>query len=173
MTRHLSLIISGACAVLLVLAPAAAFFYLFNLESFAKLFINGDGWSIKWSTVSQGQWYGQWIITALYISIGLVGIYYLRRAFANFAKGEYFNLSNSQDLQRFSVLLLLQTLSTPLHFALSSVLLSLNHPAGEKMLSVSFGSSEFRAIGVALILWVMSKLLVEGSKLQAENRQFV
>ena len=54
-----------------------------------------------------------------------------------------------------------------------SVVLSLNHPAGERMLTISLGSNEFKAIGVALVLWVMSELLIEGCRLQTENQQFV
>lgn len=173
MTRRLSLVISWACAVLMMLVPAVALFFLVNLESFAGFVRSSIGVPIQWQTVSDRQWYAQWLLMALYVSIGLFGLYFLRRAFANFANGELFNLTNSRDLRGFSILLLIQALATPLHFALSSVLLSLNHPAGQKMLSISFGSNEFRAVGVALVLWVMSNLLVEGCRLQTENRQFV
>lgn len=173
MTRRLSLTVSSACTALLILMPIAALFYLIRLESFAELVIGSANMPIQWSTVSDTQWYAQWALTALYLSLGLCGVYFLRRAFANFAKGEFFTQANSQDLRRFAILLLIQTLSTPLHIAFSSVLLSLNHPAGQKMLSISFGSNELKAVSVALVIWVMSNLLVEASKLQNENRQFV
>lgn len=173
MTRSLSLLISWSCAALLIFVPTIALFFLIDLESFGRLVRNSIGFNIQWNTVSGLQWYALWALVALYISIGLVGLYFLRRAFANFAAGELFNLENSRNLRRFSVLLLVQALVTPLYFALSSILLSLNHPAGEGMLSISFGANELRAIGVGLVLWVMSNLLVEGSKLQTENRQFV
>lgn len=173
MTRRLSLLISWSCAALLIMVPTAALFFLVDLDSFGRFVRNSIGLKIQWNTVSDPQWYALWALLALYVSIGLAGLYFLRRAFANFAVGELFNLKNSRDLRRFSMLLLVQALVTPLHFGLSSVLLSLNHPAGERMLSVMFGSNELRAIGVGLVLWVMSNLLVEGSKLQTENRQFV
>lgn len=173
MTRRLSLLISWSCTALLILVPFAALFFLFDLGSFRHLVRNSFGLAIQWRTVSDAQWYGMWVLMAFYVSIGLAGLYFLRRAFANFANGELFNMDNSRDLRRFSILLLVQAIVTPLHFAASSVLLSLNHPAGQKMLSISFGSNEMRAIGVALVLWVMSNLLVEGCKLQTENRQFV
>lgn len=173
MTRRLSLMISWSCLALLVLVPAISVYLLTHLDVFAELTRKSLDMPIVWQTVSVGQWYGLWAITALYVSLGLVGVFFLRRAFENFAKGELFNLTNSRDLWRFSILLLVQALATPLHFSLTSVLLSLNHPAGERMLSISFGSNELRAIGVALVIWVMSNLLVEGCKLQTENRQFV
>lgn len=173
MTHRLSLLISWGCVALLILVPAAALFFLISPDSFVEFVRRSIGLPIQWQTVSTGQWHVLWALTALYVSIGLAGVYFLRRAFANFARGELFNPINSRDLRRFSILLLIQALVTPLHFALSSMLLSINHPAGQKMLSISFGGNEFRAVGVALVLWVMSNLLVEGCKLQTENRQFV
>jgi len=49
----------------------------------------------------------------------------------------------------------------------------MNHSAGQKILSVSFGSDEAKVIALAMILWVMSDLLVIASKLESENKQFI
>jgi hypothetical protein len=70
-------------------------------------------------------------------------------------------------------LLFAQALAKPLCFSIYSVLLSINHPAGQKILSVSFGSDEVKVIALAMILWVMSDLLFKGSKLESENKQFI
>ena len=161
MTRRLSLLISWAATALLVLVPLAAIYYLADLAAFAKLARVSIGLPIQWQTVTQAQVLALWTLTALYVSIG------------HFAQGELFNSANSRDLRRFAILLLIHALASPLHFALSSVLLSLNHPAGQKMLSIAFGSNELKAIGVALVFWVMSNLLVEGGRLQTENQQFI
>ncbi|MEM7097909.1 MAG: DUF2975 domain-containing protein [Pseudomonadota bacterium] len=173
MSRKLSAVISWVCLVILVLVPIFGMGYLIRIESFAAFVQGSIGLPIQWSTVSNAQWYGLWVITAVFVSIGLVGLYFLRRAFVNFAKGEFFNTSNSRDIRRFSILLLAQALATPLHITLSSLLLSANHPAGQKMLSIAFGSNELKAIGVALVLWVLSDLLVQACHLDAENKQFV
>lgn len=173
MSRRISRLISWGCSALLVSLPLAALFFLINLGAFSRFVGSSFSLPIQWHSVSVGQWYGLWVVMALYVSIGLTGLFFLRRAFANFAAGELFNPANSRDLRRFAGLLLVQAVATPLHFALSSVLLSLNHPAGEKILSITFGSNELNAIAVGLVLWVMSDLLVEGSRLQTENQQFV
>lgn len=173
MTRRFSLLISWGCAAILVLTPIAALYLLWSIDSFAALTRESIGLPIQWHTVANWQWYTLWLLTMLYLSIGLIGLYFLRRAFVNFAKGELFNLANSRNLRRFSIFLLAQGLIMPVHFALSSVLLSVNHPAGEKMLSISLGSNELLNIALAMLLWVMSDLLVEGCKLQTENRLFV
>ena len=168
MTRRFSLLIAWGCTALLIVTPLAAVYFLLNLQAFAALTKKSIGLAIvDW------QWYALWGSTLLYLAIGLAGLYFLRRPFTNFARGELFNLANSRNLRRFSILLFAQALLKPLHFALSSVLLSVNHGAGNKVLSISFGSGEVRMIAIALVFWVMSNLLIEGGKLQAENRQFV
>ncbi len=173
MTRQFSRLIALGCMAILFTTPFIALYLLINIELFAAIAKSNLGLPIQWQTVSNMQWYSLWLLTVSYIAIGLAGLYFLRRAFSNFAKGQLFNHSNSRDLRLFSILLFAQALAKSLHFSLSSVLLSMNHPAGQKMLSVSFGSGEIKVIALAMILWVMSDLLVRGSKLESENKQFI
>lgn len=173
MTRKFSLLISWGCIAWLIALPLGALYFLFSMHEFAELSKNNIALAIEWHTVDTWQWYSLWSITMLYLAIGMAGLYFLRRPFANFSRGQLFNLANSRDLHRFSLLLFIQAFAKPLIFALSGVLLSWNHGAGNKMLSVTFGSSEIKMIAIAIIFWVMSNLLIEAGKLQAENRQFV
>jgi len=173
MTRQFSRLIALGCVVVLVTAPITALYFLINIDQFADVARNNITLPIQWQTVSDIQWYSLWLLTVIYVAIGIAGLYYLRRAFANFAKGQLFNISNSRDLRLFSILLFAQALAKPLHFSIFNVLLSMNHPAGQKMLSVSFGSDEVKVIALAMILWVMSDLLVRGSRLESENKQFI
>lgn len=173
MTRQFSQLIAGGCIAILLAAPVVALYFLINIELFAAMARASLNLPIQWQTVSDMQWYGLWLLTLCYVAIGLTGLYFLRRAFSNFARGELFNLNNSRDLRRFSILLFAQAFAKPLHFSMSSLLLSINHPAGEKMLSVSLGSGEIKVIVLAMILWVMSDLLVRASKLETENKQFI
>ena len=69
--------------------------------------------------------------------------------------------------------MILQGVAKPVHFALASVILSLKHPAGERLLSISIGSDVAVLMIAGFILWVLADLLVEGSKADTENRQFV
>jgi len=173
MTQRISLLIVWGCTAVLLLVPAYALFLLWDIQAFMALVKSGMGLPIRWDTVESWQWYAVWLMSGLYVSFGLFGLYFLRRAFQYFSRGELFNLANSSDLRRFSVFLLIQTCFQPVHFAVSSVLLSFNHPSGEKLLSFSFGTNELKSVFVALILWVMSDFLVEACRLDNENRQFV
>jgi len=173
MTRQFSRLVALGCMAILIVVPVAALYFLINIEQFSAIARSNLGLPIQWQTVSNTQWYSLWLLTVFYVAIGLAGLYFLRRAFSNFAKGQLFNHSNSHDLRLFSILLFAQALAKPLHFSVSSILLSMNHPAGQKMLSISFGSNEVEVIALAMILWVMSDLLVKGSKLENENKQFI
>lgn len=173
MTRQFSRLIALGCMVILITAPIIALYFLINIDQFADIARNNIALPIQWQTVSDMQWYSLWLLTVIYVAIGLAGLYYLRHAFSNFAKGQLFNTSNSRDLRLFSILLFAQALAKPLHFSIFSVLLSINHSAGQKILSVSFGSDEVKVIALAMILWVMSDLLFKGSKLESENKQFI
>lgn len=173
MTRQFSRLIALACMAVLMAAPVTALYLLTNIDLFASMTKDNLGLPIQWQTVSDKQWYILWLLTVLYVSPALAGLYFLRRAFFNFANGQLFNLSNTRDLRLFSILLFAEAIAKPLHFSFSSILLSINHPAGQKMLSVSFGSGEIKVIALAMILWVMSDLLLIGSKLETENKQFI
>ncbi len=173
MTQQFSRLIALGCMAILITIPLILLYFLINIELFAAIARNNLGLPIQWQTTSDIQWYSLWLLTVIYVATGLAGLHFLRRAFSNFAKGQLFNHSNSRDLRLFSILLFAQALAKPLHLSISSMLLSMNHPAGQKMLSVSIGSDEVKVIALAMVLWVMSDLLVRGSKLESENKQFI
>jgi len=173
MSRRFPLLISWGCVAIILLATITMILFFINIDWFAGVAKSNMGMPIIWGTVEQWQWYSLWLISLLYILIGLFGLYYLHLAFAKIAQGELFNSTNSTNIKRFSVLLFVQMIAKPIYFSLTSVLLSLNHPAGEKMLLVSFGSQEILTLGLAMMLWVISDLLITGSKLQSENQQFI
>ncbi len=173
MKNTLSLVIARGCTAILALAPMVALYFLIDIQTFLSLASTNLAIAIQWHTVTPFQAYMFWLLTCLSMLPGLVGLYYLRRAFANFALGELFNETNSTHLKRFSQFLAIQALATPLHLAFSSLLLSINHPAGQKILSISFGSNEIKTLGLAVIFWVISDLLVKASQIEQENKQFV
>lgn len=173
MTRKLAALVAWLCTVWLVALPAAALCFLVRIDDFGAMAISNLAMPIQWYTVSHGQWYALWAITALYLALGYAGAWYLRKAFASFASGDWFDTDNSRFLRRYAALLILQGVVKPLHFGLASIILSLNHPAGERLLSISVGSEVAVLIVAGFILWVLADLLVEGARADTENRQFV
>ncbi|MGH1543312.1 MAG: hypothetical protein ACRBHB_23110 [Arenicella sp.] len=173
MSKKLSYLISWGSMATIALMLIVLFSFLIDIAWFAELAQSNLRLPIYWTTVEQWQWYLLWASTAVYLAIGLFGLYFLHLAFRKIATGELFNLANSLNIRRFSILLLVQALAKPICFSGASVLLSLNHPEGEKVFSLFFGSQELTLIALAMIFWVVSDLLVAGSRLQSENRQFI
>ncbi|MBX2847045.1 MAG: DUF2975 domain-containing protein [Acidiferrobacterales bacterium] len=173
MTQRLSYLIATMCLAVLLLLPLAALWLLFNPELFTQIAQRNLPFQIIWESVESSQMITAWFVSALYMGVGLTGLFFLRRAFLNFAKGKLFDESTTRDLRRFSIFVFIQGLITPIYYACLSVILSWNHPPGQKMLSVTFGSNELRFIGLALIFWVICDLLLEAEKLKQENQQFI
>lgn len=173
MTTRLAGLVYALCTIWLVLLPAGALYLLLDINRFASIAAMNLRQPIQWHSVTSAQWYGLWVLTVLYAAIGYAAVFYLRRAFGSFARGAWFDVHNSRNLRRFALLMIGQGLAKPVHFAIASVLLSIKHPPGEKVLAVSLGSGELILITTGLIMWVLADLLVEGMKADAENRQFV
>jgi len=173
MSRKFSYLISWCSLMAIAVIVALLFSLLINIPWLAELAQSNLQLPIHWATVQDWQWYLLWVVTAAHLSIGIFGLYFLHLAFRKIAAGELFNLSNSLNMRRFAILLVIQALTKPIHLSITSVILSLNHPKGEKVLSILFGSQELTMIVLAMIFWVVSDVLVAGSRLQFENRQFV
>lgn len=173
MTRRCSQVVAWTCAGLILLQVLLGVYGLIDISAFARVSQRTLALPIQWMSVQTVQWYVLLAITIVLALPGVAALYFLRRPFTKFARGEFFNDANSRDLRRFAVLLLVQALLRPLHLALASVVLSFNHGPGQKLLSLTLGSHELQAIGLALVFWVLASLLLEGARLQRENRQFV
>jgi hypothetical protein len=168
-----SILVVWACTLALVASLAIALYLLFDVEAFRELAMANINIAIQWETVSDVQIYVLWALAVLSFLPIAFGLYYLRRAFVLFANGEYFTIKNSRDLRRFSVCLIVQAVVSPFYYMFSSVLLSLNHPANEKVLAIQVGSNELKTIVLGIIFLVVSDLLVQATSLENENRQFV
>ena len=173
MTRYFSLVITWGCRLLMVALPVTSIYLLLDQPAFTRMVASTTGLRVRWETVEPVQLYALWLLVTIYYALSVFGLNFLSRAFSSFARGDRFNTANSRNLRLFSILLFIQALVTPLLFAISSVVLSLNHPAGEHMLAVRMGSPEITRAVLAMIFWTTSELLLEGSRLEEENRLFV
>lgn len=173
MSKRISQLICWICLTTIFVASTAILISPFKLYLFARFARSNLEVPILWNTVATWQWYGLWVLTVIVVFISLVGVYFLYKAFKGFASGELFNLESSINLRRFSIILLLQVVLKPLYISIAGILLSINHPAGQKVLIISLGSEQVSSLVLGLIIWVLGDMLVAGHSLQAENRQFV
>ena len=171
--RRLSFVIYWCCNLMLITAPVLLIISIFDTALFTDMVKNTVKLSIRWNTVESAQWIVLWCLMIGFFAIGYVGIYFLRKAFQNFAAENWFTLSNSINIKRFAKLLLIQSIAAPILFTVSGLILSFNHPPNEKILAIMLGSNEIKAIVVALIFLVISHILVVGHTIDSENKTFL
>jgi len=173
MIKQFSQIISWGSAVLMLWFPLYGIYFLLDISRFSASLHEGLRLPIQWQTVEPWQLYTFLLITFCFWSLAVASLFYLRRAFSAFAAGELFTVENSRSIRVFAVLVFAQALTKPLQGAIGSVLLSLNHPDGQRMLSLSLGSDTVQTIGLSMILWIVAEILITAHRLENENQQFV
>lgn len=173
MFSKISFLIAVLCKVFVIFVLITSVYLLIDIETFKGLIRSATQLPIEWSTVSNLQWYAVWFLAIFNQLIGATGLLFLALAFQNFSKGELFNIVNSRYLRLFAIFIFIQALFSPIHFGLNSLVLSLNHPEGEQILSITFGLSELKLIFLASVLWILSELLLRAHEVESENRQFV
>lgn len=171
--RTLSLVIYWCCNLVLFVTPLLFLLSVFETSLFTNMIRRSLNLQIQWHTVGDVQWIVLWCSMLVFIGIGYAGIYFLRKSFQNFAAGDWFSLSNSLNVNRFAKLLLVQSIATPILFTVSGLILSFNHPPGQKILALSFGTNEFKGVMVSIIFLVISHILVVGHNIDDENKHFL
>ena len=173
MSKRLARLLAWFIAVTIVIVGLGLAYYLVNLTAFQTLMEKNLAFPIRWETVKTWQLYTAWSLSAAYVLTGLAGLGYLHLALKQLGNGDTFSLSTSRWLRRFSVYLMIQAVFQPVYMALMSLLLSLRHPAGQKMLVISAGSNELKLLGLGVIFWIISDLLLKARLLEKENQQFI
>ncbi len=173
MVKLFSQLIAWGSAFAMICVPVYGVYLVLDISRFSALLYEANRLPIQWQTVESWQLYLLWFVAALVWALAIAALYYLNRAFTAFAKGEFFNLANSRAIRFFAVLVFAQAIAKPIQLAIASVVLSINHPEGQRMLSLSVGSDTLQTIGLSMILWIVGELLVAAHQLENENQQFV
>ena len=105
--------------------------------------------------------------------IAVYAVWRLRSLFGLYAKGLIFTAESSRCLHAFALAVLLTALAKPISGALMSVALTWGNPPGERMLSISFGSSEITTIFVGCVFLIIARIMEEGRELAEEQAQIV
>jgi len=171
--QGLSRILSMLSLLPLLGIPSIWVYFLWQIDAFAEIAMANAAFSIQWNTVVPYQLY---IVCLMQFAVSMIlvwGIYSLRKVFVAFTNGEVFVFENILNIKRFSATLILTGFGAVITTTLASVILSLNHPAGQKTLAISIGGQEIWIMMIGLTFWLIAKILREASLLKNENNQFV
>jgi hypothetical protein len=107
----------------------------------------------------------------LEISPLALGIVFLKSIFKSYRKGNIFSAHNARYYQRIGILLELDALLIkPLSNMLMELALTLSNPPGQRLISITFTEFNFLEIFSGIIVIVISWVMLEGLRLQEENK---
>lgn len=173
MKKSVCRLLAFACWAACIIGPLLALYLLWDLPLLMKLIREGSAQSMKirWETVVHWQEVTVWAIATVNLGITLLALAFLRPVLLQFAEGAFFNWTNSVNLRRFSWVMVIQGLLRPM--GLTTLVLSWNHPPGQRMLSLGFSGDAIGFLSLGFLLLMVSDLLVRGAELEQENAQFV
>lgn len=122
---------------------------------------------------------GGWQLPAVFVTLmvpSLVlgfGLWHLRKMFLCFARNAIFENGTIRHLKIFSIALLLQTLLSPAAGALTSLLVTITRPEGQRMISIGLSNIEASSLFLGGLFLIISWVLSEAVALHDENRSFV
>ncbi len=103
-----------------------------------------------------------------------LGLFILKAIFRNYRKGEIFNITNARQYKYLGYLFFLDGLVTrPLSDMLQVLAVTLTYPPGHRYLTIGFGTPNMEALFCGVLVIVISWVMVEGYKLQEEQKLIV
>ncbi len=167
--QTLSKILARIIAGLLFLLPLLSFVIWLRIDWFADFFRNQyDVASFDIRTQAYGL-----VFSMIPLSIWMYGLYNLRHLFTNYAAGRVFVPDNAKYIKRFAWMSIFGGGLAPVFGGVYSLILSMNHAAGERFLAIGLGTTEIHTILLGLVFVVIAHVMEAAHKLSEENRQFI
>lgn len=108
-------------------------------------------------------------ISLLPLSALMYGLMNIRRLFSLYMEGLFFSFEHVRILKQTSIALLSWVLLSMIYESAKSILFSLGNPPGQRVVSVSFGSSEITNLLVAGIVIIIAWVMDEGRIITEEQ----
>lgn len=129
--------------------------------------------SIPQAELSLGFRLGGFAIGCISLGLWIYGLILLIRLFKLYEKGQVFTRANTSCLKHFATCMLVLMIVGVFVRSAQITWISLINPVGERLLSIGFGTQEVKHILVALIAFVIAKVMDEACRLQEEHDQVI
>lgn len=124
--------------------------------------------SVHWTPLSK---FIDLLATVIGLCPLLLGLFFLKAVFRNYGRGEIFNTYNSLRYKYLGWLLFLDALIIkPLSDMLMILAVTLSNSPGHRVISISFGTPNMETIFCGVLVMVISWVMLEGYKLQEEQK---
>ncbi len=109
------------------------------------------------------------LINMIPVGVNLFILYYLIKLFSAYERGEIFLMRNVQYIKKIGYWLLAGQLLHLVYEALQSFNLTWQNPHGYRVIAVSINSVNIAIVFVALLIILISWIMAEANKLQADH----
>ena len=106
-------------------------------------------------------------------SLMVYAVWHLRALFGLYGQGQIFTAKNAMHLRRFALAVLGMTLAGPVSNTLVILALTYGNPVGQRMLSISFSSSQLVVLFMGVMFLVIAWVMDEGRELAEDQAQIV
>jgi hypothetical protein len=108
-------------------------------------------------------------VTLLPTAMGMIFTYFLMQLFRLYEEGQIFRAPNVRCFRNLARVLLVWFVIGIIHQTLLSVVLTLHHPPGQRMITVGLSSGDLTTLLTGVILAVIAWVMDEGRKLQEDQ----
>lgn len=170
---RISRALSAACLTLILGLPVAVLIYWLSADATqlavrANLPATAMHWPLEpWQRVAGA------LITALPVSLVLLGLWHARRCFKLFAAGSVFTTEAVRCLRRFAGWIAVSVAAGIVASTAISVVLTLPNTPGGRHLAIGVGTDQLFTLLFAAMVWLMAAVIGQGRTLAEENAQFV
>lgn len=116
---------------------------------------------------------GGFLVSAALGALVIGGLHYLRRFFKLCAKGDIFTADGASSLHIFSKYMVFYAFLAIPAETLIGLIMTINNPVGERVLSMSFQTYDLTVIFLCLVVFAISWVYRESVEVAHENKQFI
>ena len=163
--RRLSQVLEWACLGLIAVLPVAVATYWTVPD--APSFSDMTGTLAMWQRLTVV------LISELSLALLLTGIWQARKCFKKFAAGAVFSSESVLSLKRFAGWAGAFVVASVLSDAAISVVLSFNHPMGQRQISIGVGLDHLCMLFFVCMVWLMAAVIAQGQILAEDNATII
>lgn len=169
--RRVSLVLRLASDAYLILKPLLAIAIWLNFDSLAGSIESSPGLQMEY--VGSINLLLGFLVNCIPMGLMLYGVWHLRQLFGLYTTGMLFTPANAKHLHTFAAMLLITVVTSPIIDILQSVVLTMNHPEGERSLSINLSSADLTTLFLAGVMFAIAWIMREGHRLAEENAEFI
>jgi hypothetical protein len=174
--QGISSVLAWTCALLAVALPLAVAYHLMSTPVESLLLRAGVSMSASQAValdITLGQKCLAVLLGVLPVCCASYGLVCAMRCFSGFSQAEYFSLRTVKYLRGFAAGIFASVVMGVVSSTLITVVLTAGAPAGQRALSLGFGSNELLTLLFAGMVWQIAAVMARAVALAEENAQFV